>query len=137
MKKIIGAYKNLPVQARASFWFLICSFLQRGISVITTPIFTRILSTSEYGQFSVFNSWMLLVGPIISLNLSSGVYSQGVVKFEDDRAKFSSALQGLSVTLIFGWFLIYIFNKEYFNSLLSLDTFQMVAMIIARSMAIW
>ena len=93
IKKITEGYRKLPIQARASLCFLICSFLQRGISVITTPIFTRILSTAEYGQFSVFNSWMLLIGPVISLNLSSGVYSQGVVKFEDDRAKFSSALQ--------------------------------------------
>ena len=47
MRKFFEKYKNFPVQVRASFWFLICSFLQRGISVITTPIFTRLLSTGN------------------------------------------------------------------------------------------
>lgn len=59
MKKYLQQYKNLPVQMKASLWFLICSFMQKGIATITTPIFTRILTTAEYGEFSVFNSWML------------------------------------------------------------------------------
>ena len=48
--KIITKYRKCSVQVKASFWFLICAFFQRGISVITTPIFTRLLSTAEYGQ---------------------------------------------------------------------------------------
>ena len=89
-------FRKIPIPVRASFVFLICSFLQRGISFITTPIFTRILSTTEYGQFTIFNSWMQIITPIISLNLYSGVYSQGVIKFEKDRNRYSSSLQGLS-----------------------------------------
>ena len=90
-------YKKMPVQVKAAFWFLICSILQKGISVITTPIFTRLLTTSEYGQFSVFNSWMSIVTVIVTLNLSAGVYTQGLIKFNDDRPVFSSTLQGITL----------------------------------------
>lgn len=56
MNKWIKKYQGMPVQVKASFWFLICSFLQKGISVLTTPIFTRLLTTVEYGRYNVFNS---------------------------------------------------------------------------------
>lgn len=130
MKKIIGIYKQLPLQVKATFVFFLCSFLQKGISFITTPIFTRILSTVEYGQFSVFNSWMQVVAPIISLNLYSGVYSQGLVKFECERNKYSSSLQGLSLILISIWFLVYLFFENLINEIFELTTLQMILMFL-------
>ena len=130
MKKIVQMYKNWPVQVKASFVFLICSFLQRGISFITTPIFTRILSTTEYGQFTVFNSWMQLITPIVTLNLYSGVYSQGVVKFESDRNRYSSSLQGLSLFLVSAWLCIYLIFQKQLNNFLSLTTVQVIAMFV-------
>lgn len=105
-----------------------CSFLQRGISLITTPIFTRILTTYEYGQYNVFNSWMQILTPVISLNLYSGVYSQGVVKFENDRNRFSSSMQGLSLTLITLWLVIYIAFHGGWNNLFSFTTVQGLSM---------
>lgn len=130
MKKIVQMYKNWPVQVKASSVFLICSFLQRGISFITTPIFTRILSTTEYGQFTVFNSWMQLITPIVTLNLYSGVYSQGVVKFESDRNRYSSSLQGLSLFLVSAWLCIYLIFQKQLNNFLSLTTVQVIAMFV-------
>lgn len=77
MNKLIQKYKTLPVQVRASAWFLICSFLQKGISMITTPIFTRLLTTQEYGEFNVFNSWLSIVTVFVTLNLYNGVFTRG------------------------------------------------------------
>lgn len=130
MKKYLKIYKDLPVQMKASIWFLIASFLQKGISTITTPIFTRILTTSEYGQYSVFSSWMAIITPIVSLNLFSGVYSQGVVKFESDRKRFSSSLQGLTLTMIVIWTVIYMTCPDFWNNIFSLSTMEMLAMLI-------
>ena len=108
MQKMIDKYKHMPVHIRASFWFLVCAFLQKGISVLTTPIFTRLLSTDEYGRFSVFNSWLSILAVFVSMNLYSGVYVQGLVKFEDSKRQFSSAMQGLSLVLTIGWVIIYL-----------------------------
>ena len=54
MKSLIDKYKNLSVRARAALWFTICSFLQKGISFITVPIFTRLLTTEEYGANAAY-----------------------------------------------------------------------------------
>ena len=130
LKKWIKKYQALPVQVRASAWFLVCAFMQKGISAVTTPIFTRLLTTTEYGQYSVFDSWLRIVTVFVSFNLSSGVYIQGMVKFEEQRKKYASAIQGLSFTLIFLWTIIYISFHDFWNSLLSLTTVQMLAMLL-------
>lgn len=130
MKKLWSRYKKFPVQVRASFWFLICSFLQKGISVITTPIFTRLLSTAEYGQYSVFDSWLKIVTIFVSLHLYSGVYTQGLVKFSEDRRRYSSSLQGLTLALCAGWTVVYLLLRDYWNGLFSLTTVQMLAMLV-------
>lgn len=130
LKKWINKYQELPVQVRASAWFLICAFMQKGISAVTTPIFTRLLTTTEYGQYSVFDSWLRIVTVFVSFNLSAGVYIQGMVKFEEQRKKYASAIQGLSFTLIFLWTIIYISFHDFWNNLLALTTVQMLAMFL-------
>ena len=123
-------YRSLPAQLRASFWFLICSFLQKGISVITTPIFTRLLSPEEYGGYNVFNSWMGIVSVFITLNLFYGVYTQGLIKFDKEKEIFSSSLQGLTLTMVVVWTIIYLLFHSYWNKLFSLTTVQMLAMLV-------
>ena len=129
-KELKKSYNNMPVQVKASFWFLICSFMQKGISTIATPIFTRLLTTAEYGQYNVFNSWLGIVTIFVSLNLSAGVYSQGLIKYENDRNIFSSSLQGLSTVLTIIWTVIYLLFPCFWNNLLSLTTVQMFSMLV-------
>lgn len=130
LEKAKNRYLSFPVQVRASFWFLICSFLQKGISVITMPIITRLLSTAQYGQYNVFDSWLKIITIFITLQLYMGVYAQGLVKFSDDRKIFSSSLQGLTVSLTLVWTIVYICFHSFWNKLFSLTTVQMLAMIV-------
>lgn len=129
IKKIYSRYKTLPIQVRASFWFLLCGFFSRGVSFITVPIFTRLLSTEEYGQYNVFNSWFGIVSVFVTLDLFYGVYFQGLVKFEKKRNEYSSSLQGLCLTLVLMWTIIYLLFHDFFNSIFSLTTVQMLCML--------
>lgn len=129
MEKILNKYKLIPAPAKASLWFLVCSFFQSGISTITTPIFTRLLTTEEYGQFSVFSSWQAIVVVFVGLNLYSAVYTQGLVKFEEDKKIYSSSMQGLLLTLCTIWGGIYFLFRDFWNSLFSLNTIQMFSML--------
>ncbi len=128
LKKFIDKYNNFPVQMKASFWFIISATFQRGFSVITAPIFTRLLSTAEYGDYNVFNSWLSIISIIVTFNLFYGVYMQGLVKYEDDRKVFVSSMQGLTTILTAAWFVIYIIFHNFWNNLFSLTTPQMLLM---------
>lgn len=128
IKKIYKRYSQCPTPVKASLWFLVCAFLQRGISFITTPVFTRLMNPTEYGQYSVFNSWMGILSVIVTLNLYCGVYTRGLVKFEDQRKEFSSSLQGLTLTLVLCWMIIYLLFNDFWNQIFSLTTIQTVLM---------
>ena len=130
MGQILQKYQKMSVKVRASFWFLICSFLQKGISSITTPIFTRLLSTEEYGQYGAFNSWLGIITIFVTLNLFYGVYTQGLVKYEEERSIYSSSLQGLNLTLVLIWTAVYLLFRDFWNRLFSLTTVQMLAMMV-------
>lgn len=128
--KLFIKYNGLPVQVRASLWFLICSFLQKGISMITTPIFTRIMSTEEYGQFGVFNSWYGIATIVVGLVLYQGVHTQGLVKYDQERSIFTSSLLGLLTTLVMVWAVIYVLLRDFWNSIIKITTVQMLCIFI-------
>ena len=128
--QLVNKYNGLSLQIKATLWFFICSVLQRGISVITTPIFTRLLNTAEYGQFSVFNSWLSIIQIIVTFQLTSGVYTMGIVKFKEEEKVFTSSLQGLNLILCLTWTVIYIAFRGFWNRLFSLTTVQMLAMLL-------
>lgn len=94
IKNLIQKYKTMNYQAKAGIWFVFCSFLQKGISFITIPIFTRILSTEDYGITNLFATWSSLLVLFATLNLSGGVYSRGLLEF--NHKKYTSAVQGLA-----------------------------------------
>lgn len=98
--------------------------------MITTPIFTRILTPEEYGQYSVFNSWMSIIALFVGLSLTGGVYTRGLIQYSDQRRVFSSALQGLSLTLCIIWTGIYLLFQNNWNQLFSMTTPQMLAMLV-------
>lgn len=100
MKKLLIKYKTMPSPAKASLWFILCGFLQKGISFLTTPVFTRIMSEEAYGQYSSYIAWMNIFAVIASLNLSAGVYTRGLVKNEGDEEGFSSSMSTLSTVCI-------------------------------------
>lgn len=129
-KSVMNKYRALPIRVKASIWFLICSFLQKGISIITTPIFTRLLSTAQYGQFNVFNSWLGIITIFVSLNLCYGVYTQGLIKYDKNRSEYSSTLQGLTLLLVIVWTCVYLLFREFWNGLFTLTTTQMLSLLL-------
>lgn len=103
--------KKLPSSAKASIAFLFSSIITKGIAYITTPIYTRLLSTEEYGQVSVFLTWLQIFGIIAMFCLSMGVFNNGMLDFpmRRDQYSFSMLILSNTITVIFSviLFLIY------------------------------
>lgn len=128
LTNLLNRYNSYPRQVKASFWFLFCAFLQKGMSVITTPIFTRLMSADQYGSFSVFTSWMSIASVLVTLNIGYGVYTQGLVKFEEDGKVYTSSLQGLTLTMCILWTGIYLLAPQFWNEKMSMTTPQALMM---------
>lgn len=88
---------------KAGIFYIVGQLFIRGITFLTTPVYTRLLSRAQYGEIRVYESWLLIMVPVMSLCLFRSV----------DRAKYDmgekynqyvSAVQTLSYLSIFGFF---------------------------------
>ena len=130
MNKIIQKYKNSNVAIKAALWFTICNLLQKGITMISMPIFTRLLSTEQYGVLTIYNSWYSIISIIVTLNLAGGVIFNAMTKYEDDKDRFISSMQGLTTLITIIFFVIYICLQNYFNKLFNLSTLFVLVIFI-------
>lgn len=131
IKKLFRTYRSLSVVAKASLWFMLCTMLQKCLAIITTPIFTRIMDSEQYGYFSTYLSITTIFTVILTFNFDSCAYINGITKFDNETEKDQLATSLLSLTAIvtisFG--LISFLFKEYLSQLLSLPDTLIMLMI--------
>jgi O-antigen/teichoic acid export membrane protein len=141
VNKILEKYRALSKQARAAFWFTGCSFLQKGISFITVPIFTRLMSTEEYGVYTLYTSWYQILIIFTSLYIYNGVYDNAMSKFDADRSRFTAAAQGLTITVTGIVFAVYLLTSGLWESALGLESkyiwLMFAEMLVAPSLYFW
>ena len=120
--KIWNKYKNLSLPLKASLWYTVCNFMQKGISFVVVPVYVRMLTTGEYGEWNVFQSWRDILIILASLNLYAGVYTKTLVDNTNDRDRYTSSMQGLGTVITVAFLIIYFFTHKWCNRMLNLNT---------------
>lgn len=128
--KFLQKYRNFSPAAKASFWFVVSNVMLRGISFITLPVFSRILTPSEYGVVSLFSSWETIISIFCTLTLWGGVLNIVLVKHGDERDKYIAAFQGLATTLTLTFFIITFIFINPFSKFSTLSPFLIACMYI-------
>lgn len=126
MKVIAQLYKkysSMSLVAKASMWFVACGVLQRCVSLLTTPIFTRLLTTTQYGQFTVYNSWLNLFSIITTFRLDYAVFNKGMSKYPNERDQYTSVMQSATNLITLMAFMCYLIFRNSINSITELTTF--------------
>lgn len=140
-KSIKKQYDKQNIGIKVGLWYTFCNVLQRGVSVITVPVFTRVLTKEQYGTYSLYLSWLNILSIFTCLNLYYGVFNKAMIKYEDDRDRYISSMQGLTISLCLGCFIVYLFFRESFNSFFGLPTVIMfmmfVEMMVVPSLQFW
>ena len=71
-------YLNAP--ARSSLMFTVTNLLSKGASLVFTPIFTRLLTPEEYGEYSLFSSYLSLALVTVTLEIPGSVIMRAFQK---------------------------------------------------------
>lgn len=122
IKRIKTKYFSLNIGLRAGIWFTICNLMQKGITMITMPIFTHLLTTEQYGVFTLYQSWYSIVSIIVTLNLSGSLIYNGMAKYENRRNEFISSMQGLSMLVTVAFFFVYLLAMDFWEKLFDLSS---------------
>ena len=84
---------------KAGMLYFIATLFNKGIVFLTVPIFTRILSTSDYGIVTTYNSWV----SIATIVLSMALYMAIRTSFVDFKGKTKDFLNTIvTFTCILG-----------------------------------
>lgn len=124
LSKFFYKYRSMHIEAKASIWYTICNILQKGIAFIVVPIYVRILTTAEYGRYTTFQTWKDILIIFATLNLYCGVFTKAMVdlKTDNERNRYTSAMQGLTTLITAFFFMIYIIKPSLWNHLLDTNT---------------
>ena len=138
---MIEKYKHLSLQAKAAIWYIICNLLQKSISLIAIPVYTRILTAEQYGVYTVFLSWLEIFEIIATLRLSWDGYIVGLTKYCNDRDNYTSSVQGLGIAITSITLIIYLAFPDIINSITGM-TFGLTLMVFvllytAPSISFW
>jgi O-antigen/teichoic acid export membrane protein len=93
--KLLKKYNDLSPRVKGSLWFSFATFLQKGLSILATPIFTRIFTYDEYSLYSLYSTWLSIFTVICTFNLAGGVFNTLFHKNEKNKESF------LTTTIVF------------------------------------
>lgn len=85
-------YPKFSKEMKATIWYTVCNILVKSLSLITVPIFTRILSETDYGIVSVYNGWHDIFFIFGTLNLFYAVYNNAMLRYRNDIAGYTSSM---------------------------------------------
>lgn len=129
LKNAHEKYKNLSLPLRASMWFTITNFLQRGVSMLTTPLFTRLLSKEQYGIASTFTAWQSVLTLVCTLSLYKALMN--LFKDCDDYDKVVSSVSSLSIVVSCGWVIIGIAFSSKLSALFGFSQLLTIGLFIS------
>lgn len=112
--------------------YIIASFFTKGIAIITIPLFTRIMPTSEIGVVTVFNSWYSMIGVVSTLALTSGGFQLAMKQYEKERDEYISSILTLTSCVVCLLGIVYFVNPPFWNKITGLSTgltFLMIAVL--------
>ena len=56
---------------KSGVWYAFAVAMQRGIWVVTIPLFSRLLTRAEFGAYNNYTAWLSILTIVITLNLDS------------------------------------------------------------------
>ena len=85
--------------ARAGSLYLIGNLFNKGIAFFTIIIYTRILSTYDYGIINTYSSWVGIISMVLGMSLQNSVR----IAFVDFKEKIDQFLSSIiSLTIVVG-----------------------------------
>lgn len=106
---------------KSGIWYTISSIAIRAVAIITSPIYTSMLPTKDYGLANTFNSWIEVFNIFTCLCI---VYSIGRAKidFKDKFDEYMSSLQALSSTFAFVVLIFVAIFREFVSDFIEYET---------------
>jgi O-antigen/teichoic acid export membrane protein len=111
-------------------WQTAGKFILERIGFITVPIFTRLLTPSDYGQIAIYTTWVSLCSLIVGLQ-TYGSIANAKIKYTDDTIDaYLSSIITISLISFIVLLIISIVANRFFAKILGLRSDLVVLLVI-------
>ena len=84
-------------QNRVAFFNILSTVLLNGISIITGPLFSRLLGDSGYGTLRIYNVWVSVIAILFTLQTQGTLVNARVEYPEEAQKHYQSSVMSLSL----------------------------------------
>ena len=109
---------------KAGIFYIFAQLFVRGITFLMTPVYTRLLSQPQYNQIKIFESWLLIFAPAMSLCLWRSV-ERAKYDVKERFNEYVSSVQTLSYISISVFFIVFLIFKDPLQRFCSMTDFMM------------
>ena len=114
---------------KSGFWYIIANFIVRGMTLITTPIFTRLLTQKQYGDYSNFLSWTNIAIIIVTMRMESTLIS-AKYDYKDNFYQYNLSLIALTFVTTSVSIVVTNFFSGFFSDFLEMKRLYVNLMLI-------
>lgn len=120
INNIVEFWNSKSEAAKSAFVFTVAILLSRGVSIITTPIFTRIMPPDQIGVVGLFTSYLAIISSVSSLALNSGGFMVALKEYSNERDEYISSILTLTTLTSGILFFLLLLNPSFWSNFLGL-----------------
>ncbi len=114
---------------KSGIWYTVANFLTRSVGLITTPVFTRLLTKADFGAYNNYTSWLAILTIIITMYLES-TFISARYDFETDFDGYIFSTLSLSTLSVLVWAVILNVFSSFFTDFFKLDIVYINCMLV-------
>lgn len=127
---MISLFSKEKSLSRVVILNMLGSFFLQGISFFTTPIYTRLLTTYDYGKISIYTAWLSIVSLFMGLRCYGSIAN---ARIKYDKSQIDSYFSSIITLAFLSFFFILLFCsvfKSYIARLLGIDDGLLILLVI-------
>lgn len=109
---------------------LLSTFMAQGINFLSIPLFTRLLGKEQYGMYSLFYSWVIVINCVLGLGVNSSL-GTGRFTFEDKYEEFKRSSFLLVLVINTGLFIVWVSFCRQLSDIFDYEEWIIIIMFLA------
>lgn len=108
------------VVLKSGIWYTISNFIFRSIAFITAPIFSRVLSKDDYGQYNNIASWVSVMSILFACDIHSSII-RAKLDYEEDLPSYSFSALVLSNIITISFYIVFLIFGNQISAFTGID----------------
>lgn len=113
---------------KSGVWYMFANFILKSITLISTPIFTRLMTKEDFGLYNNYTSWLGILTVLVTLNLGT-TFICAKFDFEEKFDEYIFSILTLSILIGIIWLVLVNIFSEQISKLTGIDGLHLNLMI--------